>query len=83
MGRGIVDNQEIDDLIDKLESDDVQTQLLPGFQRFFGASISAKWRKNHYLSEREQEILSDIVQRYDASHRSGSFSRRRYEGYQK
>lgn len=71
---------EIDGLIEKLESDEVQSKLLPGFQKDFGLTLPAYWKRHKHLSERQLEILRDILFRYDEGSRPSKPSRR-YEGF--
>lgn len=72
---------EIEDLMIAAQSDDVQLKLSPGFQTGFIANVVNKWERNIDLSDRELEILQDLVGRYIPSKRPPSnFSKRRYEG---
>ena len=74
--------REVEDLLEKLESDEVQLQLKQGFQRDFAASFPAQWAQFHTASPRQLEVLRDIVERYDKSSKPSAFSRRRYEGFE-
>jgi hypothetical protein len=71
---------EIDDLITTAQSDDVQTKLRPGFQTGFISGVVDQWNRTHNLSDRQIEILEDIVQRFIPSKKPSNFSKRRYEG---
>jgi hypothetical protein len=72
---------EISDLFERLGEDHVQRQLLPGFQSEFASSVAEQWRTRKWLSDRQLEILRDLVSRYAEGQKKGSFSPRRYEGY--
>ncbi len=72
--------EEIEDLITNAQSDEVQLKLRPGFQTGFISNAVDQWNRTHSLSDRQIEILEDIVQRYVPSQKPSSFSKRRYEG---
>lgn len=71
---------EIDDLIITAQSDKVQLKLNPGFQTGFISSVVDQWNRTHSLSDRQVEVLEDLVQRFVPSKKPSSFAKRRYEG---
>lgn len=73
--------REIDDMVERLETEEVQRQLLKGFQQDFATTISVSWKRSRYLSPRQIEVLKDILQRYDPQSKRSSFQSRRYEGF--
>lgn len=73
---------EISDLIEKAQSDEVQSKLSGPFQTSFIPRVVEKWNTKHYLSEREQEVLQDLLQQLCTDVKKPSvFSKRRYEGF--
>ena len=75
-------SDRIAELVETAKSDEVQSKLTGGFMTSFVPKMIEKWEKWQYLSEREQEVLEDIVNRLtDKPTKPSTFSRRRYEGF--
>lgn len=67
------DEQRIaEDLIERLESDEVQARLKPGFERDFSNSILEQWERTRWLSTKPKGQLywlGEIVNRYPSKQR--------------
>lgn len=83
--------REVETLVARLQDDDVQRQIRPGFERDFTNSILEQWFERRWLSvhgrngKRSQvEILREIVGRCEDRTMPKQESRRssrRYEGF--
>ncbi len=76
-------NQEATLLVARLQDDDIQDKLRPGFEQDFTNSILEQWNDRHWLSfegrngKRSQiEIIRDLIQR--AEERGSSLPSRRF-----
>lgn len=65
MALGPDERARVQELLDRLESDDFQQRLRSGFERDFSNSILNQWAERGWLSDRQIEILEDILTRHE------------------
>lgn len=73
---------ELEKVVEAAENDGVQAKLSPSERTWVDRFVS-KYREKGYLSDREFEIIKDIVERYEGESvkPKSTFSSRRYEGF--
>lgn len=73
--------RKIDDLIERVQDDALQQKLQPGFERDFSNSVVDRWKRYRTLSDRQLEVLEDLVERHESARGSRGGYKRRYEGH--
>lgn len=83
MNKGPDMTRDVMELVERLQDEDIQDKLKPGFQQSFSASIIRKYTHGINLSPREEEVLRGLLEQLDPARKPSKFQARRYEGWQR